>query len=60
MILAVLLITKLEEKKGLIYRHSSTNNATSKNNTGDIFLFQFWENTSNFIFFFFAIMEYAN
>ena len=52
MILAVLLITELEEKKGLIYRHSSTNNATSKNNTGDIFLFQFWENTSNFNFFF--------
>ena len=52
MILAVLLITKLEEKKDLIYRHSSTNNATSKNNTGDILLFQFWENKSNFIIIF--------
>ena len=56
MILAVLLITKLKEKKGLIYRHSSTNNATSTNDTGDIFRFNFEKTRPTF----FAIMEDAN
>ena len=56
MILAVLLITKLKEKKGLIYRHPSTNNATSKNNNGDIFCFNFGKTRPTF----FAIMDDAN
>ena len=55
MILVLLLITKLKEKKGLIYRHSSTNNATSTNNTGDIFRFNFGKTRPTF----FAIMEDA-